>query len=602
MRHSDAGTSRREFLQRTAAGAAAIAGSLACTGCGAQGGARPNVLWIIAEDFSPDLGCYGNKLVQTPNIDRLAAEGVRYTHAFVTGPVCSASRSALVTGMYQTSIGGHNHRSHRDDDYRLPEGVRPFTHFLREAGYHTSNLRAKASGIGGTGKTDFNFNVENVYDGDDWGQRNPGQPFYAQINFSETHRAFERFPDRPVNPADVELPPYYPDHPAVREDWAVYLDTAQHLDVKVGKVLDRLEKEGLAEDTIVFFFGDHGRPMPRGKQFLYEGGIRIPLIVRIPEKFRPAEFMPGSVEERMLSHIDITATTLKFAGVEPPENMEGQVFLGGGAKFRDHVIAARDRCDETVDRIRAVRTTQYKYIRNYYPERPYTQQNIYKDTSYPPLRVMRDLKAAGKLKPAEMLFMADTRPPKELYDLGSDPHEIRNLAGMEEYKAKLAELSGILDTWIQETGDKGEIPENRLPDEYKYRTQFEGWSTSNCIASKSGVGLKIEFDGKNAALQRSVVAEAGKYSLRFRARSTDAPVQAISWGLIHDMRDEGNRVAIDFLAGNAWQEYRADFEATGFLGRADLRFGSPTGTLELDWIRLFREDGGSKLIEEWTFA
>jgi arylsulfatase A-like enzyme len=331
-------------------GAAAVAGSLAYTGCGARGGERPNVLWIIAEDFSPDLGCYGNKLVQTPNIDRLATQGVRYTNAFVTAPVCSAARSALVTGMYQTSVGGHNHRSHRDDDYRLPEGVRPFTHYLREAGYHTSNLRAKASGIGGTGKTDFNFNVENVYDGDDWGQRTQGQPFYAQINFSETHRAFERFPDHPVNPAEVELPPYYPDHPAVREDWAVYLDTAQHLDVKVGDVLDRLEKEGLAENTIVIFFGDHGRPMPRGKQFLYEGGIRIPLIVRIPEEFRPAEFVPGSVEERLLSHIDITATTLKFAGVEPPGNMEGQVFIGDGAKFRDYVIAARDRCDETVDR------------------------------------------------------------------------------------------------------------------------------------------------------------------------------------------------------------------------------------------------------------
>jgi hypothetical protein len=282
--------------------------------------------------------------------------------------------------------------------------------------------------------------------------------------------------------------------------------------------------------------------------------------------------------------------------------MEGQVFLGGGAKFRDHVIAARDRCDETVDRIRAVRTTQYKYIRNYYPERAYTQQNIYKDTSYPPLRVMRDLKAAGKLKPAEMLFMADTRPPEELYDLESDPHEIRNLAGTEEHKATLAELGRILDKWITETGDKGEVPENPLPDEYKYRTQFDGWSTSNCVASKSGAGLSIAFDGKQAALQRSVVAGAGEFSLRFRARSSDATVEAVTWGLIHDMRDQENRAAIDFLSGGEWRDYRANFEANGFLGRADLRFGKATGTLEIDWIRLYREDGGSKLIEEWTFA
>jgi hypothetical protein len=173
---------------------------------------------------------------------------------------------------------------------------------------------------------------------------------------------------------------------------------------------------------------------------------------------------------------------------------------------------------------------------------------------------------------------------------------------MDEHKVTLAELSGILDKWIQETGDKGEAPENPLPEEYKYRTQFDGWSTSNCIASKNGAGLAIEFDGKSAALQRSVVAEKGKFSLRFRARSANAPVEAVTWGEIHDMRDQENRVAIDFLAGDKWHEYRADFESSGFLGRADLRFGSPTGTLEIDWIRLFREDGGSKLIEEWTFA
>jgi hypothetical protein len=283
--------------------------------------------------------------------------------------------------------------------------------------------------------------------------------------------------------------------------------------------------------------------------------------------------------------------------------MEGQVFIGDGAKFRDYVIAARDRCDETVDRIRAVRTTQYKYIRNYYPERAYTQQNIYKDTSYPPLRVMRDLKAAGKLTPEQMLFMADTRPPEELYDLAGDPHELKNLAAVEEHKATLAELSGVLDNWISDTGDKGEIPENPLPDEYKYRTQFDGWSTNNCVASKSGAGLSIVFDGKESALQRSVVAAAGKFSLRFRARSSDATVESVTWGLIHDMRDQENRAAIDFLAGNEWHEYRADFEADGFLGRADLRFGKPTGTLELDWIRLFRQEGGrEKLVEGWTFA
>lgn len=320
---------RRSFLK---ASAAASLGTF-LPGCRRET-ARPNILWIISEDFSPDLGCYGNPLVHTPNLDRLASEGVRFTRAFVTGPVCSASRSAIATGMYQTSIGAHNHRSHRDDNYRLPEGIHVFTHYLRQAGYHTSNVLTAAPDVRGTGKNDFNFNVDNPFDGTDWNQRKPGQPFYAQINFSETHRAFKRFPDRPIDPAKVQLPPYYPDHPAVRLDWALYLDTAQHLDVKVGKVLQRLRDEGLEEDTIIIFFSDHGRPMPRGKQFLYEGGIHIPLIVKIPEKYRPQGYKPGTVNDQLVSAIDITATTLALAGVDIPSHMQGLPFYGASAAPR----------------------------------------------------------------------------------------------------------------------------------------------------------------------------------------------------------------------------------------------------------------------------
>lgn len=591
---------RRRFLQG-AAGAAAVA----IAGCRSRRPERPNVLWLIAEDLSPDLGCYGNRLVRTPNIDRLAAEAVRFTRAYVTGPVCSASRSALATGMYQTSIGAHNHRSHRDDGYRLAEGIHLFTHYFRQAGYHTSNVRTAAPGVRGTGKTDFNFNVENPFDGTDWNQRKPDQPFYAQINFSETHRPFHRFPEHPVDASSVELPPYYPDHPAVREDWAAYLDTAEHLDVKIGKVLERIEKEGLADSTIVFFFGDHGRPMPRGKQFLYEGGIRIPLIVRIPEAFRPEGFAPGAVRSDLVSAIDITVTSLSLAGIEPPIQMQGRIMIGPGARKREYIVAARDRCDETVDRIRCVRTERFKYIKNFYPEKAYTQPNVYKDTSYPTLQVMRQLQKEGKLTGVPALFMAARRPAEELYDLEADPNEISNLAASAEHETTLQQLRTTLARWISETGDQGEVPERALPEEYKYRAQVDGWcARGKCILSKRGGALKAECSGKGIEILRSHVVEGGEMAVKFRARSKDAPVRAFSWGTIGDMaRNNDNHVAVDFAAGGQWQEYLVPFTPEGYLASLRFDLGDADGTLEFDWIRLYRDKTGQgEPIVHWEFT
>jgi len=597
--HSPAPVSRREFFTGTAA--ALAAGSLAGSSCQSAAGPRPNILWMIGEDFSPDLGCYGNRLVQTPNIDRLAAQGVLYSNVFVTAPVCSASRSALATGMYQTSIGAHNHRSHRDDGYRLPGGVRLFTEYLREAGYHTSNLQGGE--LEGTGKTDFNFNVEKPFDGADWSERQQGQLFYAQINFSETHRAFERFPDRPIDPGSVQLPPYYPDHPAVRLDWALYLETAQHLDRKVGRVLDRLEAEGLAEDTVVFFFGDHGRPMPRGKQFLYEGGIHIPLIARIPEKYRPEGFVAGSSNDDLISSIDITATTLWLAGSQLPPILEGRPFLGPDAQRRDHIVCARDRCDETVDRIRAVRTKQHKYIRNYYPERAYTQQNIYKDTSYPPLQVMRQLHAEGKLTVAQAPFLSNKRPEEELYDLEADPYEISNLAGSPEQQQTMERLRGLLDGWMQLTGDQGATPEQALPEEFKYRTQVEGWSTSNGLLSKQGSVLKLRWVGKAGRVTLPHVMEGDDLTLRFRARSANLSPQKFFWGTIDNVRGRGNEIELEFSADGKWRDVAVDFQPEGFLANFGLEFGQATGEIEFDRFRLYRKRGRNlQMIQQWEFA
>jgi N-sulfoglucosamine sulfohydrolase len=564
--------------------------------------ARPNILWLIAEDLSPDLGCYGNRAVQTPNLDRLAREGMRFTNAFVTGPVCSASRSAIATGMYQTTIGAHNHRSHRDDGYRLPHGVEPFTRYLQRAGYHTSNVINAAPGVRGTGKTDFNFVTEDIFDGKDWAERRKGQPFYAQVNFSETHRPFRRCPERPVDPARVEVPPCYPDHPWVRKDWAMYLETLQNLDTKVGKVLARLEQEGLAEDTIVFFFGDHGRPMPRDKQFLYDGGIRIPLLIRIPEKYRPAGYQPGGVSDALVSAIDITATTLRLAGVEPPTHMEGRPFFGPGVQPREFIIAARDRCDETVDRIRCVRTRRFKYIRNFFPERPYTQQNVYKDVNYVTLAVMRQLQEAGKLSGPPSAFLAPRRPPEELYDLAADPHETRNLADDPKYRRTLEEMRAILDRWIRETGDQGQHPEDRVMPWDRDRTEVDGWCTqSGCRASKEGGLLKLRCLGeKNARLERAFVAAGGKLALEFRARSSAAAVTGFAWSLITDIRNPQNRRPVQFVADGQWREYSVPFEAADDLAILTLDLAPTAGEIEFDWIRLKR--AGGELIKSWDFA
>ena len=411
---------------------------------------RPNVLWIYGEDLSPDLGCYGTPAVSTPNIDRLASEGIRHTQAFVTAPVCSASRSALITGTWQTHFDAHHHRSNRDRPLRAD--MKLVTDCFREAGYFTCNSQGPP--FDRPGKTDFNFRRERPFDGVDWSERAPGQPFYGQVNITDTHRVFQPDPQAPIPPGEVELPPYYPDHPLTRKDWALYLESIQLLDRKVGQVLSRLDAEGLADNTIVFFLSDHGRAHPRCKQFLYDGGLRIPLVVRWPGRLEA-----GLVSDRLVSGVDLAPTALALGGVEIPGHVQGQVFLGPEAVDRDAVYAARDRCDGTDDRIRCIRTRRHKLIRNYHPDRSYTQFNGYKKLQYPLWTLMPLLAARGELSPAQQSFLEPTRPPEELYDLEADPHELNNLAGDPAHEGVRSRLAERLDAWIAETGDLGERPE-----------------------------------------------------------------------------------------------------------------------------------------------
>ena len=576
---------------------------LAAGGCASRE-SRPNILWILAEDFSPDLACYGNELVSTPSLDRLASEGVRYTQCICTAPVCSAARSALMTGMFQTSIGAHNHRSHRDRPYQLPEGVRTVTDLFREAGYWTANCRNPAQGLRVGGKTDFNFSVDQPFDGEDWSDGPSGKPFYAQVNFPETHRKFRRFEPAPVDPAQVPLPAFYPDHPVVREDIALYLDTAQHLDVKVGKVIERLKAEGIYDRTIIFFFGDHGQALHRGKQWLYEQGIRIPLIVRIPAAFRPAGFDPGSVDDRLVQHIDIASTSLRLAGIEPAARMHGRVFIGPHADPEpEFAFSARDRCDETVDRIRSVRDKRWKLIRNFMPERPYAQKNHYKDTSYPALQVMRQLHAEGALRGAAAHWMSPRRPEYELYDLESDPHEVRNLADAPEHATTLARLTEALETWIEETNDQGRVPEDPLPAEYSLRTMADGWYTNNgLIASADGV-LSMEWKGAGRRAQEAVVPcveRGGELRLVLELRSETPQDLSVRWGNPANMGGLGSK-QVALAAGHAWRQVGVDFDCDGWLAWFSLLFGKGPSRVECRRAELVRRRD-SRAVRKWTFA
>ena len=377
---------------------------------------RPNIVWIIVDDMSPNFACYDEKLIDTPHVDRLAREGTRFAQAYVTAPVCSPCRSALITGCYQTTIGAHHHRSGRGAlKIHLPSPVEPIPALFQRAGYYTCIGGPLVAGTNNLGKTDYNFEWDaSVYNGNDWSGRRPGQPFFMQVQLhGGKYRGNDNNPrwtqqvrrelGSVTRPEDVVLPPYYPRDPVLLNDWAQYLDCVRYTDKQVGDVLARLEREGILDQTIVCFMTDHGISHARGKQFLYDEGLHVPLVIRGPG------IAAGVVREDLVEHIDLAATSLAAAGTDVPDWMQGRNLLAADYQPRDAVFAARDRCDETVDHIRSVRTTKYKYIRNYLSGRPHLQPNQYKDSKRIVKR-LRELHAAGELSDlAERLLFA---PPK----------------------------------------------------------------------------------------------------------------------------------------------------------------------------------------------
>lgn len=438
---------------------------------GAVGEVRPNVVWIVVEDMSADFSCYRDAGVQTPAVDALAAEGTRFARAYVTAPICSICRSALITGRYQTSIGAQHHRSsvpgHR---IQLPAGVRLVPALMREAGYHANNLNLEAflrEGKAGqtvkVAKTDYNFewDEKSAYDEGHWAARAEGKPFFVQVQLNGGKNRGQApgsaWPERvrkelgsATDPASVQLPAWLPDDPVIRADWAQYLDTVRMTDHEVGRVVARLREAGELERTVIFFMTDHGVSHVRNKQFLYDGGVHVPLVVRGPG------VAAGRVRDDVVEHIDLAACTLALAGLAVPQSMHGRNILAGGYEPRRYVFAARDRADETEDLIRSVRDRRWKYIRNGFPNRPWLQPNRYKDEKAI-VQAMRRLHAEGKLTAEQSLIMAGERPVEELYDCEADPDEFRNLAKDPAHAAVLAEMRQALRDWQVRTGDPADV-------------------------------------------------------------------------------------------------------------------------------------------------
>jgi N-sulfoglucosamine sulfohydrolase len=427
---------------------------------------RPNILWISTEDISPHLGCYGDKTAKTPNIDKLAAQGIRYTNCFTTAAISAPVRSGIITGMYATSIGCMHMRT---TSYRRsaenpieftavpPHYVKAFTEYMRAAGYYCTN----------NSKTDYQFSKDPV-PASIWDEcsRNAtyknrsdkSQPFFAVFNWVGTHESQNWDISKvKTDPNSVKVPPYYPDNEIVRKNLAKMYDNIAVLDSVVGTMLAELDREGELDNTIIFFWGDHGDGLPRAKRWLYDSGLNIPLIIKFPDKYKA-----GTVDDNLISSIDFGPTVLSLAGITVPAHMQGIPFLGSQTGTpRDAVFGARDRVDESYDMIRSVRTKSYLYIRNFYPNTPFPIWIPYL-SNMPIYKEMLRLDAEGKLTGAQKSWMAYSRPPEELYDVKTDPYQIKNLIDNPKLKPVLDDLRKRHAQWTLETGDMGHMNEPEM--------------------------------------------------------------------------------------------------------------------------------------------
>lgn len=420
---------------------------------------RPNIVWIVTEDMNPILGCYGDKVAKTPNIDKLAETGVVYQHAYANAPICAPARSCLITGVYPTSLG----TQHLRQEQTIPVWMKAFPEYLSESGYFTTNQN----------KTDFNFSAEGVfnYHKEDlypWRQSAEGQPFFSFFNIGDTHEGpgntpenylrvtANLSPEQFTSPDSVTLPPYYPNTPEMRKIWARYYDLAAVMDVKVGQILKNLEEDGLMENTIVFFFSDHGHGLPRYKRWLNITGLRVPFVVHVPEKYEHlVKDKPGTVNSDLVSFVDFAPTVLNLAGVEIPKHMNGAPFLGDNIPApHEFLFAARSRADDMYELSRAIHDKNFIYVRHFLPHLPYIQTGIINSDGKDSYRELRRAHNAGEMPPTGEL-MWHPKPVEELYDLQADPQELNNLANSPEYAETLVKMRTLLKDQILKTRDAG---------------------------------------------------------------------------------------------------------------------------------------------------
>ncbi len=419
---------------------------------------RPNILWLTSEDHGPHLGCYGDPLARTPHIDALAAKGMLFKRAWSNAPVCAPARTAIISGLFPTSLGAEHMRS----EVAMPVGARMLPQYLREAGYYCTN----------NAKEDYNLTQPGqVWDESSaqahWRKRPAGAPFFAVFNAGQSHegQVYRRPHEAVLDPAAVRVPAYHPDTPEVRRDWAQYHDNVSTVDAIAGGHLRELAAAGLAEDTIVFYYGDHGPGLPRNKRWPGDSGLRVPLVVHFPPKWRhlaPKEYAPGARSDRLVSFVDLAPTVLSLAGIAPPAAMQGRAFAGrhqvdGPA----YLHGFRGRMDERYDLVRSVTDGRYVYLRNYWTHVSQGQR-VRTQFQMPTTQVWRRLYDEGRTNDAQSIFWREPKAPEELYDLHTDPDEVRNLAAAPEHRAVLERLRGEARAHAERIRDLGFLPEAEL--------------------------------------------------------------------------------------------------------------------------------------------